>query len=123
MARKRQRGWISDGCQLFSKNLRGKAESVKQNSWDSVRVWWAPILARGKLHVEMMPENFPGECPAGALVLVAKVRCALNVRFQGTTAPRVLFVDRGKGFYNAGAARIANEFHQALREHGLQAFM
>ena len=70
-----------------------------------------------------MPEDFAGECPAGAAVLVAKVRCALNVRFQGTTAPRVLFVDRGKGFYNVGTARITNKFHQALREHGLRAFM
>ena len=103
--------------------MRGKAESLKQNSWDSVRVWWAPILARGKLHVEMMPEDFPGECPAGAAVLVSKVRSALNLRFQGKTPPRVLFVNRGKGFYTVATARITQEFNDALRAHGLRAFM
>ena len=32
-------------------------------------------------------------------------------------------MDRGKGFYNVGTASITHEFHQALREHGLRAFM
>ena len=66
-------------------------------------------MARGKLHVEMMPEDFPGECPAGAAVLVSKVRSALNVRFQGTTPPRVLFVDRGKGLYTVATASITSQ--------------
>ena len=64
----------------------------------------------------MMPEDFPGECPAGAAVLVSKVRSALNVRFQGTTPPRVLFVDRGKGFYNPGHGKITPEFQATLAE-------
>ena len=32
-------------------------------------------------------------------------------------------MDRGKGFYNVGTACITHEFHQALRDHGLRAFM
>ena len=56
-------------------------------------------------------------------MLVSKVCSALNVRFQGTTPPRVLFVDRGKGFYTVATARITREFNDALRAHGLRAFM
>ena len=51
-----------------------------------------------------------------------KVRSALNIRFQGTTPPRMLFTDRGNGFYNAGTGRITETYRKALRTHGLQAF-
>ena len=64
MARKGKKGWSSDGKKLKRINLRGKAEKLKQRSWDSVRVYWAPVLARGKLHVVFLGEDFPGEKPA-----------------------------------------------------------
>jgi hypothetical protein len=73
--------------------------------------------------VVMLPEDFPGDLPDGAGVFVAKVRAALNVRFQGTTPPRVLFVDRGAGFYNPGNGQITRQFKAALAEHDLTAFM
>ena len=93
------------------------------NSWDTVRVWWAPVLARGKLHVILLPENFVGDHPDGAWPLVAKVRAALNLRFPAASGPRVLFVDRGSGFFNAGTGAITNEFKTALQDHQLTAFM
>ena len=65
LARKGKKGWISEGSQEQSENLRGKQEALKQNSWDSLRVWWFPMLARGKLHVEVLPEDFPGETEKG----------------------------------------------------------
>lgn len=55
MARKRKRGWISDDSKIFSPNLGGNKNTLRQNSWDTVRVWWAPVLTRGKLHVEILP--------------------------------------------------------------------
>ena len=69
------------------------------NSSDTVRVWWVPILTRGKYHVEPLPENFPGETEEGAAIMVAKVRAALNVRFPAGNAPRVFFTDRGNRFF------------------------
>jgi len=80
-----------------------------------------PILTRGKLHVEILPHNFPGDTEEGAGLMVQKVRAALNIRFQGVTAPKVLFTDRGNGFYNAGTCRITSSYRAALRTHGLQA--
>ena len=37
--------------------------------------------------------------------------------------PRTLFSDRGPGFHNPGTGAITAGFKQALRQHGLRAFM
>ena len=60
---------------------------------------------------------------AGAATMVAKVRAALNVRFPGGDAPTTLFTDRGAGFFHPGTGGITAGFQQALRDHGLRAFM
>ena len=80
-------------------------------------------MARGKLHVEMLPASFVGDAPDGAAPLVASVRAALNLRFQRVPPPCVVFVDRGRGFYNAGIGMITPEFNAALAEHKLKPFM
>ena len=93
------------------------------NSWDTKRVFWVPVLCRGKLHVGQLPDDFPGDRPAGAAEFVRAVRAALNVRFREGALPHVLFTDRGAGFYNPGNGRVTDEYRAALAEHGLQAFM
>ena len=69
IARKAKKGWGSSKTKRASKNLRGNTSKTKQKSWDSIKVWWAPILTRGKLHIEMLGEGFPGENAAGAAVV------------------------------------------------------
>jgi hypothetical protein len=123
LARKGGKAWMSDGSQTHAVNLRGNTSALKQNSWDSVRIWWAPVLVRGKLHVELLGDDFPGETAQGAAALVALVRSALNVRFPGGDAPTMLFVDRGAGFYHPNTGGITDAFKDALRRHGLRAFM
>ena len=54
--------------------LRGPKRAVKAKSTDTIRVWFVPVLARGKLHLELLPADFPGETERGAEILVAKVR-------------------------------------------------
>ena len=82
------------------------------------------MLARGKLHVDVFDENFPGETAEGAAEMVAKVRSALNVRFQSAASqPEFLFTDRGRGFYLPNSGVITTQYKQALADHGLQAFM
>ena len=97
---------MSDGFQRDDKNLRGDKRAVKMNSWDTLRVWWAPVLARGKLSVVLLPADFPGDRPEGAEPLVSKVRAVLSARFRGASKPCTLVVDRGAGFYNAGTGGI-----------------
>ena len=94
LARKGGKGWMSQGSQQSSENLCLPKQVLKLNSSDTVRVWWVPILARGKLHIEFLGDDFPGETPAGAAEMVAWFRAALNIRFQGSAPPKVLFTDR-----------------------------
>ena len=103
LARKNGKAWMSQGCQQDDKNLRGDTRSVKLNSWGTVRVWWAPVLARGKLHAIRLPENCVGDHPDGAWPLVAKVRAALHLRCPAASGPRVMFVGRGSGVFKAGS--------------------
>ena len=123
LARKGGKGWMSDGSQGQAVNLRGNKSALKQNSWNCIRVWWVPILARGKLHLEILGDDFPGETEEGATIMVSKVRAALNVRFPGGDAPKILFVDRGPAFYHSSTGGITAAFQQALRDNGLRAFM
>ncbi len=92
---------------------------LKQNSWDTERVWWFPVLLRGKLHLEVLPANLT---PEGAAALVAALRAAVNIRVHHHR-PKLLFVDRGRGFYHTGNGSITAEFKGALRQHGFRAFL
>ena len=124
LARKGKKGWASPGCELETCNLRGSKETLKQNSWDTMKIWWAPILSRGKLHIEIFDENFPGENSAGAKVLVAKTRAVVNVRFQShDTLPKMIWTDRGKGFYSNLTGKITRQYKAALVEHNFEAML
>ena len=87
-----------------------------------MRVFWMPILARGKLHVEVLGTSFPGDHPHGMSTFVQKLRAAINIRFQGDgPQPDVVFVDRGGRFYD-GIGQITAEFKSALRTNSFTAF-
>ena len=86
-------------------------------------MFYAPVLARGKLYVALLGNAFPGETPAGAAMVVAKVRAILNVHYRGGSQPDIVFTDRGQGFFAIANGKITSEYAGALREHGLRAFM
>ncbi len=123
LARKAGKGWGSEGSQMRRQNMRGSNTALKQASWDSVRYWFAPVLLRGKVHVELLGCDFPGESPEGAAVLVKRVRSAINIRCQGGDQPKTVMVDRCKGFYTTGQGKITKEYADALKQNGLKAFM
>ena len=120
LAKKRGKGWQSKKSKMKNINLKGRAESYKQIGRGAIRVWWAPILSRGKLHIEILGTDFPGEKPEAMDIFVGRVRSGLNVRFQGQDAPKVLFTDRGQGFYVKNTGKITRQYKAALREHGLK---
>jgi hypothetical protein len=122
LARKSKKGWGSKKTKLKSRNLKGNVAATKQKSYDSIRVWWAPVLMRGKLHIEVLGQEFPGDKAAGAAILVSKVRSAVNIRFQSADKPSVLFVDRGQGFFANNNGKITKDFKTALQENALKTF-
>ena len=122
LARKGNRGWISDDAKMASRNLKGNVATLKQNSWDTSRVYWLPVLVRGKLHVEALPEGFPGETPEGAATLVEKLPGVLARRFPNASQPKVVMTDRGPGFFDAATGKITAEYKAALDAAGLRPF-
>ena len=109
LARKSGRGWMSPGCQEYSRNLRGKTECLKQNSADTFKVWWMPVLVRGKLHVECFNADFLGECPQGAQQAAQKLGPILNIRFPNETKPKIVMTDKGRGFFHGFTSKITDE--------------
>ena len=102
----------------------GNPMSLHQTSWDTMRIWWFPLLCRGKLHVDCFDSSFPGETPQGAVYLVDKVRSAVNVRFQNAASkPDTLYTDRGRGFYMTNSGDITAEYKGALAQNGFKATM
>ena len=99
-----------------------KKETLKMKSTDSLKWWWMPVLARGKLHLELLPEAFPGECAEGATMAIERIPVILNALFRGDAKPRVLMTDKGKGFYH-GTGRITDEYAAALEGNRLRALM
>jgi hypothetical protein len=122
LARKGGKGWGSPGARLYTRNLKGNRMSLKMKSTDSLRWWWMPLLMRGKLHIELLPEDFPGECAAGARVAVSKIPAALSRRFRSEAKPRIVMTDKGKGFYH-GTGRITDEYKTVLSDCGLRPLM
>ena len=101
--------------------MRGDRSKLKQKAFGTIRVWWAPILTRGKLHIEILGKDFPGEKVEGVAQFVTKVRHAVNARFPGDDQPSILFTDRGQAFYTL-AGHITGEYQAALQEHSFTAF-
>ena len=50
--------YISDDARLYSRNLRGPKESLKQASFEAERISWVMVLARGVMAVHMLPEGW-----------------------------------------------------------------
>ena len=122
LSNKGGKGWSSAKTKLKSAKLRGKPEARKQKSYGTIKVWWTPVLTRGKLHVEVLGEGFPGEKVEGVPIWIAKVRAALNIRFQGGDGPKVLFTDRSQALFATNGGGITDEYKAALREHGLKSY-
>ena len=80
------------------------------------------MLARGKLHVELLGSSFPGDKTEAMPEFVERLSKALRLRFPSNAGrPRTVFVDRGEGFYRSNG-KTTREFATALRKHGLSAY-
>ena len=101
--------------------MRGDQKALKQKSYGTRKIYWAPILTRGKLHIEVLGEKFPGEKVEGIAHFITKVRHAVNARFKSDDQPSILFTDRGQGFYVLNG-HITGEYQAALQEHSFTAF-
>ena len=121
LARKGKKGWVSPDQAEYSRNLKGNEVALKQNSWGIEKIWWIPVMVRGKLHVELLPSTFPGEKPEAVDAAIGKIPGILNVRFPNENKPRIVMSDRGPAFYHLGAGKITPDYKESLHRHGLRA--
>lgn len=87
-----------------------------------MRLWWFLVLVRGKVHVEIVDDNWRqnGE---GVAKMVARLPRILANRFKGDGAkPDVIFTDRGPGLYHPSTGSIVPEYSAACEDHGFTTF-
>ncbi len=126
MPTKTLHAWFRIGsAELWMRRLqqtrrRGSKTAQKQCGWGDTRVFYGVVLTRGVLGVEVfLPEDeFPGETPLGARMLVGRLPKLLDKMLGRASAkPRTLFTDRGPGFYHRTWGTITGDYESACREH------
>lgn len=120
-ALKGKKRYVSDDAKLYSRNLTEPSTVLKQNSWGSRKVNWLMVLAKGVLHVEVLPEDWKldGEGMAEAASRLPKaLRQMLG---KEARLPRTLFTDRGTGMYSPGGS-VVREYEDAVEKAGIRLY-
>ena len=112
---------ISNDAKEYNRNLRGRKETLKQASYSSMRISWFIVLARGKVAIEMLPEEW--QLNGAGMAEVIELLPGVLRRMLGENAhiPRVLFTDRGTGMY-APSGKVVNAYANAVNEAGFRLY-
>ncbi len=103
-------------------NLSGPDAALEQLTWSGRKVNWIILLTRGRVAVNVMPEDWELD-GAGMAEVVRRLEGWLRELLgDDVRLPRVLFTDRGTGMY-APSGRIVATHNNALRETGFRSFM
>ena len=78
------------------------------------------VLARGVVHVEVMPEGWQVNGD-GMATFVRQLPAQQRKMLGNTPLPRMLFTDRGTGMYTP-ARKVATQFHRAVIDAGFTVF-
>ena len=118
---KGQKRFISDDAKLYSPNLRGPKTALKQTQWEGRKVNWFMVLARGVVHVEVMPETWSLD-GNGLAAFVQRLPGVLR-KMLGPEArlPRTVFTDRGTGMY-IPSGKIVAKYEAAIAEAGFKVY-
>lgn len=121
-ALKGKKRYISDDAKFYSRNLMGDPTKLKQASWGSTKMNWFMVLARGVVHVEVMPDTWclNGE---GMATFVERLPGILR-RMLGPDArlPRTLFTDRGTGMYEPFQGKVVHKYRDAVAKAGFKLY-
>ena len=115
------RRYISDDAKMYSPNLKGPTTALKQKTFEGRKVNWIMVLARGVVHVEVMPDDWKVN-GKGLAAFVQRLPSVLR-RMLGDEArlPRNVFTDRGTGMYTP-VGKISTEYYSALQKSGFRAY-
>lgn len=78
------------------------------------------VVAMGKVHIHVMGQGWKQD-GEGQGQMVKELPKVLR-KMLGTKVdhPKVLFTDRGPGFYHPASGNICTEYHEAVTEHGFK---
>ena len=105
-----------------SRHLAGTATAEKQCSQGDTRVWFFFVLTRGLVGVHTFDAlDFPGETMQGAAKCVEVLPRMLDKMLgRDASKPRILFSDRGPGFYNRSYGTVTGDYEGACKSNGFQ---
>ena len=112
---------ISDDAKEYSRNMRGAKESLKQAGFESMRISWLMVLARGKVAIEMLPEGWTVDSKGVAHATRLLPRILRRMLGEGAPLPRVLFTDRGTGMYTPNG-HICRAYGNAVKAAGFRTY-
>ena len=112
---------MSDDAKLYSPNLSGSTTALKQRGWAGKKITWVMVLARGVVHVEVMPDNWTvtGE---GMAMFVQRLPDILR-KTSGPDArlPHTIFTDPGTGLYSS-QGKAVRAYSAAVKAAGFKLF-
>ena len=118
---KRKR-WMSADSKRNSKNLKPAPYAGKQVHWGDIRVWWFIVLAKGRVHIEVMPDGWRQNGEGMAYMISLLPGILKTMLGDNAKLPGVLFTDRGPGFYHPSTGSICPEYVASLEAHGFTAW-
>ena len=118
---KRKR-WASEDCLEYSRNQRGSNHAGKQKQKGDRKVWWFIVLARGKVHVEVMGGSFKQTGVDMATMVGRLPKILRNMVGPDAALPRIVMSDRGPGFFNNMTGHIVRAYGEALVDNGFRPF-
>ena len=95
-----KRRYISDDARGYFRNLRGPKEALKQASHEAMRISWIVVLARGRMAIEMLPEDWALNGDGMAHVVASLPGILRRILGPRSTLPRSLWTNRGTGMYS-----------------------
>lgn len=120
-ALKGRKRYISDDAKLYSPNLPAASTALKQRQWGGKKVNWFMVLARGVVHVEVMPADWTLN-GAGVAAFVDRLPGVLRKMLgEGARLPRHVFTDRGTGMYNPHG-KVVSEYSDAVDRNGFHLY-
>ena len=84
-------------------------------------MWWIMIVARGKIHHEVMGGDWTQD-GQGMAQVVARLPGILKKLVGNGPWPRVIFSDRGPGLFQSSTGHIVRAYAAALKEHGFRTY-
>ena len=118
---KGRRRYISDDAKLYSPNLSGSATALKQRGWAGRKVSWVMVLARGTVHVEVMPDDWTVNGDGLAMFVHRLPDILRKMLGPDARLPKTIFTDRGTGMYTSNG-RAVRAYSAAVKAAGLKLF-